>query len=218
MAELAAELSITKIRLIAAETQRQDALARLEAARAENAVLRDAASSNTGVVDPESRLAKAEQELAAVRESLRVAEDRLQSAANQGSRPDSNPQGSVVLQAGKVMVPNAKQIHPTLLVSIKKAAARVYLDPDASVAESRRALERAIWMLLDSVGRRNESQVSEALEALHGSPAMPIRDWHLSKNLWGRASALTHEGSADEFVALWICLGTILICQLVPKD
>ncbi len=58
---------------------------------------------------------------------------------------------------------------------------------------------------------------TQTLSELYGDAAIPTPDWHLMKQLFARASAVVHEGGADQEMALWIWLGTREIAELVVQ-
>ena len=57
--------------------------------------------------------------------------------------------------------------------------------------------------------------IGDVMGDLYGDAAIPTADWHLMKQLFGRASAIVHEGGASQEMALWIWLGTRGVAELV---
>lgn len=110
----------------------------------------------------------------------------------------------------------AASIDPSLKEDIRAGAARVFADPDASIAATRRALETTCRLLLtQSYGAPDDAvPMRYILDTLRNDPVMPDSDWHLAKNVWSRASAFVHEGGATPLHALWAWLSVVQLAQL----
>jgi hypothetical protein len=67
----------------------------------------------------------------------------------------------------------------------------------------------------EATGKQGTPPMNEMLDALHGSPLMPMPDWHLAKTLYRRASEVVHSGTRRPDLALWIFFGAVQTCELV---
>ena len=123
----------------------------------------------------------------------------------------------LVLQFDGRRFSSKRKVVPNLWQLLSEAAKLAFPYPSASVAASRRALESAIASLWREAGDpdRDPEKVADMLAELRGHRLMPDPDWHLAKNLYGRASAIVHEGTDRPDLALWIFFGTVQICELV---
>jgi hypothetical protein len=154
--------------------------------------------------------------LRAANEKLKTQMDDLKATARNASRP--LPTIEIHLDGKKFA--SQRAIRPELWKGLEQAAQLALRHPTASIAESRRTLEIAIGLLWQEItkspteGRR----VSDLLEELRGHPLLPAGDWHLGKNLYGRASAIIHgAGSSRADLALWVYFGVVQFCELVPS-
>lgn len=110
-------------------------------------------------------------------------------------------------------------LRPELWQVLFEAGQLAFKFPSSSVAASRRAIERAVELLwIKATAKQGRAKVAEMLDELYGHPVMPASDWHLAKNLHGRASAIVHDGTERPDLALWIFFGAVQICELVQTD
>ena len=143
------------------------------------------------------------------------AHDRVAAAGAKAS-PET---GQLVLKIGEHTFDSKHEIRPDLWEILHGAGQLSFKFPSESVAASRRALESALgYLWRQATGGVGTPKVADMLSDLHGHRLMPIPDWHLAKNIYGRAGAIVHEGTKRPDQALWIFFGALQICELVQAD
>ena len=127
---------------------------------------------------------------------------------------------NVVFRVGEIDYKVIARLPKELAGPLELAAPKVFKSPVDAVGDARRALEACVRSLTSRVERESQPlrSMSEMLSSLYGDPSVPSGDWHLMKNLWGRASSVVHEGTTNPRVALWIWLGVLQIAELAIDD
>ncbi|MBX3031592.1 MAG: hypothetical protein KF809_15705 [Chloroflexi bacterium] len=175
-------------------------------------------ATRSRLIELKERLDKATRDHEASQADAQASERRIdeleQALAAIKSRPMAKDGLGIGL--GELASAQARVTDSELVRALESAAQRVVPDPDASVAECRRILERCARGLWQDAhqGAGPPRSFYELMADLRGLGAVPDPDWHLMKNLYARASAIVHEGGARPDVALWIWLGTAQVAEL----
>ena len=201
-----------------AETEHQLALAHAQIARFESE--RDREASDVDALGLTIR--RLQQELltsnsvrASLERQLEEAGAKLKYLEVRG--PDVDRKLSLTID--KQVFDSDHQIRPDLWEILVEAGQLAFKSPFGSVAHSRRAIEAAVgYLWREATGNVGTPKTSDMLEDLRGHRLMPMPDWHLAKNLYGRASAIVHDGTKRPDLALWIFFGAVQICELVQPD
>ncbi len=204
---IAAEASQAPAQTAAYEAQLRDLRRELESARAKQGRLENEMETLRSALMA-SKTAQVE-----AQKKLKAAIDRA--IAAEASHAPGSQQILLAVSDGNLV--SEHLIAPELWKVLAEAAKLAFAYPAASVTASRRALEMAISQLWKEADARDgKESMSDMLHALRGHRVMPDADWHLAKNLYGRASAIVHDGTDRADLALWIFFGAVQVCELVP--
>jgi len=181
---------------------------------------RDAMASDNDEL--EATIIKLRRDLLAVRTSKARADESAASALERvrelQSRAVDRPR-ELILKIDAHIFDSKHTILPDLWAILYEAGQLTFKFPSASVAASRRALETAVGIMWrQATGGIGSPKVSDMLYDLRGHRLMPDSDWHLAKNIYGRASGIVHDGTNRADLALWIFFGAVQICELVQPE
>lgn len=199
---------VAKARLLAAALRRD-----LDAIR------RASAETDRQLSSAKREVSALELKLSAAQSTVALTQKALESAKEELARRDTSAlvEMSVAFNLGSRSFASSHRLERVAAEAMQRAARLIDSDPDNAISSCRRVLEacvREIWRMKRS-GPEPPS-FTLVLDDLHRDPVFPMTDWHLSKQLWTRASGYVHQGGAKPEAALWIWLGTQQIAELVP--
>lgn len=152
--------------------------------------------------------ARAEMDVVAAREQIQAMESR-----------DKQTSRELTLKIDGHVFDSQHPIPADLWDILYEAGQLTFKFPSASVAASRRAMESAVGRIWrQATGGVGTPKVADMLNDLRGHRLMPDPDWHLAKNIYGRASGIVHDGTNRADLALWIFFGSVQICELVQPE
>lgn len=218
-----AELDNLRTRVSEAEASAQDLRDRLSTAVDRLAKLeREQSVSSSARDELESTIVRLRRELLNLRteearaeRDLAAAHERIQGLEARGKQAPRE----LTLKIGEHTFDSRHAIIPELWDILYEAGQLAFKFPSASVAGSRRAIESAVgYLWRQATGGAGTPKVADMLHDLRGHRLMPDQDWHLAKNIYGRASAIVHDGTNRADLALWIFFGSVQICELVQPE
>ena len=185
-----------------------------KAARQATDARRKLEAANVALTDAQREAGEAKRSLEREQKARRAAEAAA-AAASAAAVPTTV---EVLIDAGRLRFAKNYVVDRSASAHLASAASQIFSNPNAAVADCRRALERSIELLWTSAtGRTRDKFVTMGmmLSDLYDHPSFPAPDFHLAKNLYARASGVVHEGGAEADAALWIWLGVVQIAELL---